>query len=141
MICARFLISALLVSMTAAAQQSQPPATGSSPTSSSSASRRFTLDDLWSIVDLADIEISRDAHSVAVITRRANPSSNRFDHSLLLIDVATGNIRTLFESHAASNPHWSSKGQLAFLAHDDATSAPQVFVLSSSGPIHALTNF
>jgi len=142
MICARFVISALLVGMTAAvAQQSAPLATGPSPATSPSVSRRFTLDDLWTVVDLADIEISRDAQSVAVIARRVNPSANRFDHSLVLIDVATGNIRTLFEGHAASTPHWSPKGQLAFLAHDDATSAPQVFVLSSSGPIHALTNF
>jgi dipeptidyl aminopeptidase/acylaminoacyl peptidase len=112
-----------------------------SSTESRSSARRFALDDLWSLVNLSDIQISNDARSVAVVTSRANPGANRYDHALIAIEVATGSARTVFEGRGLASPHWSSAGQLAFLAHDEASAALQVYIMDGSGQARAVTKF
>jgi dipeptidyl aminopeptidase/acylaminoacyl peptidase len=133
------LVSLALVLPLGLRSQISPHAPASA--TSDSSPRRFALDDLWSLVNLTDIEISKDGRTVAVVTSRANPAANRYDHALFAIDAFTGSARILFEGHGVASPRWCPTGQLAFLAHDDATSAPQVFVLPPSGPARALTNF
>ena len=140
MISARLAPLAVIVSLALSISQRAYPIQSQSPSATSQA-RHFALDDLWSLVNLSDVEISDDARTVAVVTARANPGANRFDRVLIAIDTATASARTLFEGHDVASPHWSSTGQIAFLAQDDATSAPQVFVLSSSGSARAVTNF
>jgi len=140
MISPRLAPLAVIVSLALSISQRAYPLQSQSPSATSQA-RHFALDDLWSLVNLSDIEISDDARTVAVVTDRANPGANRFDRVLIAIDTATASARTLFEGHDVASPHWSSTGQIAFLAQDGATSVPQVFVLSSSGSARAVTNF
>jgi len=95
---------------------------------------RFGLDDLWSLVSLSDVQVSPDGRTVAVVVARANPGENRFDKTLVAIDIANGESRTVSELRGVSSPRWSRRGdQVAFLAHEEKSGYEQVFVASLRG--------
>jgi len=96
--------------------------------------RRFELDDLWSLTRLSEVQVSPDGHTVMVVVARADPAQNRYSRSLVAIDVANGDSRTISNRNDISSPRWSPRGdRVAFLAHDDATGHTQAFVLPARG--------
>lgn len=110
--------------------------------------RRLQLDDLSTIVQVADPQLSPDGKSIVCVVGRPNLKDDRYDRSLLLIDTASGAQRPLTqERKGVSSPRWSPSGdRIAFLAQAPAPPAPpgsaekpspqpkeQVFVLWMSG--------
>jgi len=111
---------------------------------------RFDLDDLWALVSFSDMQISPDGRTVMVVVARANPSENRYDKSLVAIDVANGEARTISDMRGLSSPRWSrGNDQVAFLAHEDKTGYEQAFVVpfhdgsrgEARGEARCLTHF
>src|SRR5215469_9685506 len=104
--------------------------------------RRFQLDDLWSLSHLSDVQVAPDGHSVMVVVTRANPAENRYDRTLVTIDVANGEARTVSERRDISSPRWSPHGdRVAFLAHDDTSGHTQAFILPTRGEARRVTSF
>ncbi len=91
------------------------------------------LSDLARIVYPVDPSISPSGESVALVTSRANLDDNRWDASLVLIDLATGEQKELtLQRTSVENPRWSPSGdRLAFLDSDDGTT--QLYVLPMDG--------
>ena len=85
--------------------------------SATAQSRRFALADLGRIVRIADPQLSPDGKSIAVIVSRANYAQNRYDASLVIIDVESGAQRiVLAERQGLSSPRWSPSGdRISFL--------------------------
>ncbi len=105
-------------------------------------SRRMELADLGRLVRVADPQISPDGKSVAVVVSHANYAQNRYDASLVLVDVATGVLRTaLMERTGLASPRWSPRGdRIAFLATaapaaggGDARATAQLFTMLPTG--------
>lgn len=110
--------------------------------------RRLQLDDLSTFVHVAEPQLSPDGKSIVCVVGRPNLKDDRYDSSLLLINVASGAQRPLTqERKGVSSPRWSPSGdRIAFLAQappppatpgstEKPSSQPkeQVFVLSMSG--------
>ena len=97
-------------------------------------SRRFALPDLGRIVRIADPQLSPDGKSIAVIVSRANYAQNRYDASLVIVDVESGAQRTvLTERQGLASPRWSPNGdRIAFLSTAPSTPA-QLFTMLPSG--------
>jgi dipeptidyl aminopeptidase/acylaminoacyl peptidase len=107
-----------------------------------SARRRFGLDDLWSLVRVTDVQMAPDGRAVMVVVARANPAENRYERSILTVDVVTGQSQTVFEGRDIGSPRWSPRGsRIAFLAHDDSSGHAQVFVLPAQGAARRVTDF
>jgi dipeptidyl aminopeptidase/acylaminoacyl peptidase len=104
------------------------------PTSLRAQARPLTVDDLRLEVGVSSPEISPDGASIVLVTSRPNYEENRFDRTLVLVDVATGEAKNLTPSrHDVSQPRWSPTGEvLAFLASGEGTSS-QIYVLPMSG--------
>src|SRR6266852_3852187 len=101
--------------------------------------RRMQLDDLGRIVRVSDPQIAPDGKSIVIVAARANYDENRYDADLVLVEVASGNQRTLtHERRSVSHPRYSPSGdRLAFLSNVALTTGqqphPQVFVMPMSG--------
>jgi dipeptidyl aminopeptidase/acylaminoacyl peptidase len=76
------------------------------------------IDDVGKIVRVSDPQLSPDGKSIAVIVSRPNLAQDRYDSTLVLVDVASGAQRTLtYERKNVFSPRWSPTGdRLAFLA-------------------------
>jgi dipeptidyl aminopeptidase/acylaminoacyl peptidase len=81
-----------------------------------------------------DPRLSPDGKTVAVVETRAALDSDEFHSEVLLVDLASGQIRPLTrERHHAGSPRWSPTGdRIAFVA-PDAEKHAQLFVLPMSG--------
>ena len=105
--------------------------------SSQAQPRRFELDDLTRVVRISGPEISPDGKSVACVVARADLEENRWAGDLVVVDVATGAMRTLVSGRRGiSNPHWVPNGsRLAFVATAGTGSAAQaqVFAIPITG--------
>ncbi len=101
----------------------------------SAQTRTLTVDDLRLEVGLSDPVISPDGRSVVVVTSRPNYEDNRFDRTLILVDVATGAEKELTPHRpAVRQPRWSPSGdRIAFLDSGTDESEPQLFVLPMVG--------
>ncbi|MDQ3996296.1 MAG: S9 family peptidase [Gemmatimonadota bacterium] len=93
----------------------------------------MTLDDVRSLVRLADPQISPDGRTVLVQLARADYDANEFRSELVAVDVASGSQRVLVRGRpGVGHARWSPSGdRLAFLAGSGA--ARQVHVVPSSG--------
>ncbi len=80
--------------------------------------RRLQLDDFAKIVRVANPQLSPDGKSIVFIVGRANLEKDRYDTSLVLIDVASGAQRPLtYDRKGVGSPRWSPAGdRIAFLA-------------------------
>ena len=80
--------------------------------------RRIQLDDFAAIVRVAEPQLSPDGKSVVCVVGRPNLKDDRYDSSLVLIDIASGTQRLLTqERKGVSSPRWSPSGdRVAFLA-------------------------
>ncbi len=98
--------------------------------------RTLEIDDLRLEVGLSTPVLSPDGSQVVVATSRPNYEDNRFDRTLVLVDVSTGVQRELTpHRHGVSQPRWSPSGEwLAFVdAGEEEDAGRQVFVLPMAG--------
>ena len=81
-------------------------------------SNPLQLDDIGKIVNVSDPQLSPDGKSIAMIVSRPNLVQDRYDASLVLVDVASGKQRILtYERKNVASPRWSPTGdRIAFLA-------------------------
>ncbi|MGA2190364.1 MAG: S9 family peptidase [Steroidobacteraceae bacterium] len=98
------------------------------------ASRTVTVHDLVPIVRLADPHFSPDGKSVALVETRADADSDEFRSEILIVDVASRQVRSLTRArHHASAPRWSASGDsIGFLA-PDSDKVMQLFVMPMDG--------
>jgi len=94
---------------------------------------RWQVNDRLRLVNLTDPQISPDGKSIVLIVAHANTKDNRWDGDLVLVDVASGDQRTLtYERRGVASPRWSPDGtQIAFLANVDQKR--QIFLTPMSG--------
>ncbi len=92
------------------------------------------VDDLRLEVGAQSLQLSPDGRSVVVVTSRPNYEENRFDRSLVLVDVESGEAIDLTPHRPGGDqPRWSPSGrELAFLDRPGGED-PQVFVLPVGG--------
>jgi dipeptidyl aminopeptidase/acylaminoacyl peptidase len=101
--------------------------------------RRIELDDLGRIVRVSDPQIAPDGKSIVIVVSRANYDEDRYDTELALVDIASGNQRTLtHERRSISHPRFSPSGdRLAFLSNVALASGQQaraqIFVMPMGG--------
>jgi dipeptidyl aminopeptidase/acylaminoacyl peptidase len=105
------------------------------------------LDDVGKIVRVADPQLSPDGKSIALVVSRPNLAQDRYDSSLVLVDVASGRQRILtYDRKNVFFPRWSPTGdRIAFLATaepssddgaDDVSPRPgPAQTRSASGPV------
>ena len=93
-----------------------------------------TVRDLLRQVRLSDPQLSPDGKTVAMVETRADLESDEFRSEIVLVDLASGNLRPLTRArHHADAPRWSPSGdRLGFIA-PDADKNGQLFVASMSG--------
>jgi hypothetical protein len=96
--------------------------------------RSMELADLGREVGLSSPAISPDGGQVVVIRSIANYEDNRFDRSLVLIDVTNGTERPLTPGRRrVSSPQWSPSGdQLAFVDTVEDEEA-QIYLMPMTG--------
>jgi dipeptidyl aminopeptidase/acylaminoacyl peptidase len=110
---------------------------GIAPFHAAGQSRRIELGDFAKIVSVADPQIAPDGRAVVCVVSRVNLEQDRDDKELVLVDVATGGMRSLTRDRKdLRSPRWSPSGdRLAFLAAAGSgkEEKPQIFVLAMSG--------
>jgi dipeptidyl aminopeptidase/acylaminoacyl peptidase len=98
--------------------------------------RPFALDDLRSLLDIQEPQISPDGSAVAVVVIRPNFATDTYDTTLELVDIATRSRRALTHGRDGIGfPRWSPDGsRIAFIAQTGGgDSTAQVFVLPMTG--------
>ena len=121
----------------------------------SAAPRRLDLEDVASVVQVSDPQLSPNGKLIVCVVGRPNIKDARYDRSLVLIDIATDIQRVLtYDRKDASNPRWSPSGdRIAFLdasmqtlpnaasGSSAGTLKSQVFVMPmNGGDAHRITN-
>jgi dipeptidyl aminopeptidase/acylaminoacyl peptidase len=121
----------------------------------SAALRRVDLEDIASVVQVSDPQLSPNGKLIVCVVGRPNIKDARYDRSLVLIDVATESQRVLtYDRKDARTPRWSPSGdRIAFLdasmqtlgnaASGSSAGTPksQVFVMPmNGGDAHRITN-
>jgi dipeptidyl aminopeptidase/acylaminoacyl peptidase len=111
------------------------PAVVLTPVPGAAQNRALTVDDLRLEVGVSAPALSPDGQRVVVVTSTPNYDDNRFDRTLVLIDLATGEERQLTpERVRARQPRWSPGGDaLAFVDAAEDEAEPQVFLLPMRG--------
>ena len=101
------------------------------------APRALDFADMRRVATYSDVAIAPDGRHVAALLRRGNYAKNRYDTTLVLVDVRSGARRDLTpERQEVSDPVWSPSGdRLAFLAPAGKgdKQKTQVFVLPANG--------
>ncbi|MDR2011460.1 MAG: S9 family peptidase [Rhodanobacter sp.] len=95
----------------------------------------FQLEDLQKIVGLREPKISPDGKKIAVVVSTPDWKEDKSRQEIDLIDVASGARRSLtWKRSGIAQVRWSPDGtRLAFLARDDETREPQVYVMPMDG--------
>jgi dipeptidyl aminopeptidase/acylaminoacyl peptidase len=95
--------------------------------------RRMTIEDVRSIVRVADPQISPDGRTVLVVVSRPDYEANEFRSELVAVDVRNGAQRLLVRGRPGlAHARWSPSGRrIAFLAGTGA--ARQIYMIAPSG--------
>jgi dipeptidyl aminopeptidase/acylaminoacyl peptidase len=95
---------------------------------------RMTLADLGREVGLEHVRLTPDGKSAVLVTRRINYDDNRFERTLVLIDLASGSQRPLTPGRRnVTSPEFAPSGdRIAFLDNEEAKPA-QLYVLPLGG--------
>jgi dipeptidyl aminopeptidase/acylaminoacyl peptidase len=93
-----------------------------------------SVHDILRIVRLADPRFSPDGKTVALVETRAHVDTDEYQSEIILIDVASHQVRPLTrERHHAVSPRWSPAGDaIAFLA-PDANKVLQLYTMPLAG--------
>jgi len=113
------------------------------PTVALAQERTLEIDDLRLEVGVSTPALSPDGRQVIVTTSTPNYEDNRFDRTLILVDIASGEQLELTPQRPAVNqPRWSPSGdRLAFVDSGEGGEDRQVFVLPmGGGEAHQVTN-
>ena len=91
------------------------------PTTAAAQDRTLEIDDLRMEVGVSELVASPSGPHVVVTTSTANYEDNRFDRTLVLVDIATGDRRDLTPHRPeVSQPRWSPTGTwLGFIDSDE----------------------
>lgn len=93
-----------------------------------------TVRDLVRQVRLSDPQLSPDGKTVAAVETRADLESDEFRSEIVLVDVASGDVRPLTRARLhAGSPRWSPKGDRMGFVAPDADKNGQLFVLPMGG--------
>jgi dipeptidyl aminopeptidase/acylaminoacyl peptidase len=96
--------------------------------------RTLTVDDLRLEVGVSSPQISPDGTRVVVVTSRPDYEENRFERTLVLVELATGEMRDLTPQRpGVGQPRWSPSGAYLAFVDADEESGPQVYVLPMAG--------
>lgn len=97
--------------------------------------RTLEVDDLRLEVGVSNPVLSPDGSQAVVTTSTPNYEDNRFDRTLVLVDIATGAQRELTPHRpGVGQPRWSPSGdRLAFADSGEDGEGRQVFVLPMGG--------
>ena len=97
--------------------------------------RTLEVDDLRLEVGVSNPVLSPDGSQAVVTTSTPNYEDNRFDRTLILVDIATGEERDLTPHRPeVDRPRWSPSGHfLAFTDADEDGEGRQVFMLPMGG--------
>jgi dipeptidyl aminopeptidase/acylaminoacyl peptidase len=98
--------------------------------------RPFALDDLKHLIDIQEPQISPDGSAVAFVVIRPNFTTDSYDTTLELINIAARSRRALtHDRDGIGYPRWSPDGtRIAYIAQTGGSdSTAQVFVLPMSG--------
>ena len=101
------------------------------------ASKRLEVEDVSGIVQALDPQLSPDGRSIVFVLARPNLREARYDKSLILIDIASGEQRVLtYGRRGVGMPRWSPSGdRIAFLdVVARASAAPGGEPVSSTDP-------
>ena len=93
------------------------------------------LDDLRLETNLSDPQLSPDGRFAVVVTSKPNYEDNRFDRSLVLVDLGDG-ARLDLTPHRPKvrQPRWSPDGStIAFIAAGPDNDKPQLYLLPTRG--------
>jgi len=107
--------------------------------------RALTFDDLRKGVSLNDPQISPDGKQIVLLVSRPDFAKDTFKNELVLVDVASGAMRSLTHDRAGlGSPRWSPDGAtLSFLASvtDGSDEEEQLFSMQmAGGDAQALTH-
>jgi dipeptidyl aminopeptidase/acylaminoacyl peptidase len=105
---------------------------------------KLTLDEFFDSVDISDLQLSPDGHSLVFKTERADWNQNIYRDDLWLYrDNANGSLTQLTQSGHDSAPQWSPDGRwIAFLSErkngndsgdDSGDGTAQLYLISPSG--------
>jgi dipeptidyl aminopeptidase/acylaminoacyl peptidase len=105
------------------------------PALAAAQTRVLGIDDLRLEVGVSSLALSPDGAAAIVVTSRPNYDENRFDRTLVLVDLRTGGERELTPHRpGVGQPRWSPSGdRLAFLDKGEDDDGRQVFVLPLVG--------
>jgi dipeptidyl aminopeptidase/acylaminoacyl peptidase len=106
-----------------------------SPVSGVAQDRTLTVDDLRLEVGVSSPTLSPDGGRAVVVTSTPNYEENRFDRTLVMIDLASGAELELTPLRfGIAQPRWSPSGDgLAFMDSGEDEEARQVFLLPIAG--------
>lgn len=97
--------------------------------------REFQLTDLRKLVDISDPRISPDGKQVAIIVSRYDWEKDSVLQEIELVNINDKSVRNLtYQRSSISNISWSpGGGSLGFLAGDEKTEKPQLYIMSMQG--------
>lgn len=93
-----------------------------------------TLHSLRAVVNVKDVQISRDGSTIAFVRSIGDYQHDRWDRTLVAVPAAGGALRVLSRvMETLERPRWSPAGtSLAYLANDTAKTE-QIFVVPAGG--------
>ncbi len=82
----------------------------------------FTLEDVNRLTGISSLQISPDGKSAIFMTSNRNMSTNRFDRSLILLDISSKKQTKIAEDvKGLSSPSWTSDGSaISFLSRGES---------------------
>lgn len=90
--------------------------------------------DLTRITRLGDPKFSPDGKSILLIETKPELEKDEFRSELMLVDVASGQIRPLTrERHHVHAPSWSPDGKMIGFIAPDSDKVPQLFIMPMAG--------
>ena len=100
---------------------------------SDTSARALRINDLHSITNVSDVQISPDGTLVVFVGSRPDSTENTYLKDIYLVEVASGSLRKLTTDPASDDsPRWSPDGsKIAFISRRDTTA--QIWLISADG--------
>lgn len=110
------------------------------PAAASAQKRAFTIEDLYRVKGIGDLELAPDGRTLAFSVTTSDLSKGKRSTRIELMDADGKNLRALTQGDGDSSPHFSPDGrQLAFIR--EAGGSSNLFLLPlNGGEAHQLTH-